>query len=211
MGEIAKSPVHMEEDSLVLEDGGMEDFEVTLRIHDNELNPLTPEPGGGGGVPRIGVTPMSDDDRHSTVSLTSTPGGSPMFQPRGVGDLLLRDTNELLIGNNKWKERTESPLPPHNEEEAKEFFAYRDSLMDHVISEVHGELDGEIKGTWLLTEIDFWNHEYERVVVLCQKVLVIVKYDFIGMKIEDVRRLDLGMIDKVIQGELCYPQNSLTP
>lgn len=210
-----------EEESL--EDGGVQDFEVTLRIHDS--NSATPDPhdrdGGsrnsGQGqnglsednLPHIAVTPMTPDG-HSTVSLNSSCTGSPMFVPR----MGLMNSNLDGDVNNTWT-RTESPILPQNETEAKDFFAYRDSILNHVISELHDTVnpatDGNIKGTWLLTEIDSWNHEMERIVILCHKVLVIIKYDFIGMKTEDTKRLELGVIDKVIQGDLVYPQNSLTP
>jgi hypothetical protein len=241
-----------DEDSLEDHDGTglLEDFAVTLRIHDS----VTPEPadpggtrgatglmslmrgftgGGGGGssehrgddvIPCIAVIPpltppgsgTVSPDGHSTVSLNSSVGGSPLYQRK---DITVHDNNGAFCngGNNvdpiSW--RSESPLPAQSETEAKDFFAYRDSILNHVVSEVQKGIDtsenGDIKGTWLLTEIDFWNHEWERLVVLCDKAVVIFKYDFIGMKVEDMRRLDLGVIDKVIQGELAYPQKSLTP
>jgi hypothetical protein len=47
-------------------------------------------------------------------------------------------------------------MPPKNEFEAKEFFAYRDSIVQTVLDEVQRtvepELDGVVRGTWLLTE-----------------------------------------------------------
>lgn len=173
------------EDSLEL-DGGLDDFDVTLRIHDSKS--VTPDPERVGGlqyeeIPHIAVTPMtppsgsvSPDDGHSTVSLNSSCTGSPMFQPR-MGLLNGGDVDGEL--NNAWA-RSESPMHPQNEVEAKDFFAYRDSILNNVISEVHETInfntDGAIKGTWLLTEIDSWNHEWERIVILCYRVLVIGKH-----------------------------------
>lgn len=213
-----------EEDSLDDHDTGLADFDVTLRMHESITPDLdrtgsTSAMGFGDNIPHIAVTPMTppspggdSPDGHSTVSLNSSNGGSPLFRPKdfGAGNEL---SNGIAVNRNLW--RSESPLPPHTEIEANEFFAYRDSLLSHVFLEVQKtvdiNMDGTIRGTWLLTEIDSWNHEWERILVLCEKVVIIIKYDFIGMKIEDTRRLDLNIIDKVIQGELVYPQNSWTP
>lgn len=59
--------------------------------------------------------------------------------------------------------------------------------------------------------IDHWDNEKERILLLCQKSMIIVKYDFIGMKMEDHRRITLTDIDKIVQGELKYPERSLAP
>jgi len=213
-----------DEDSLDDHDTGLEDFDVTLRIHDNDsVTPDTERTGSGigpGDIPHIAVTPMTppsgeiSPDGHSTVSLNSSNGGSPLFRPRdfGAGNQLINGVH-TSVNRNLW--RSESPLPPQSETEAKDFFAYRDSIMTHVVTEVQKTIDvsadGIVRGTWLLTEIDSWNHEWERIIILCEKVMFIIKYDFIGMKIEETRRQDLSIIDKVIQGELVYPQNSWTP
>lgn len=59
--------------------------------------------------------------------------------------------------------------------------------------------------------VDHWDNEKERLVLLCMKTIIIVKYDFIAMKGDDHRRVHLCIVDKIIQGELKYPDKSLTP
>jgi len=104
-------------------------------------------------VPRISITPMTppseslSPDAHSTVSLNSS-GGSPLFQSQKYRGRMSSSPNLY------W--RPQSPMPPKNEFEAKEFFAYRDSIVQTVLDEVQGlvepEMDGNVRGTWLLTE-----------------------------------------------------------
>ncbi|CAG7724139.1 unnamed protein product [Allacma fusca] len=169
----------------------------------------------GNGVPRISITPMtppstgaSPTDEHSTVSLNSTNNGSPMYQSNYT-----TGGTSSNASNQYW--RPQSPLLPSVEFEAKEFFAFRDSIIQNVMDEVQSlvdpSLDGSVRGTWLLTEIDHWNNEKERILLLCTKTIVIVKYDFIAMKQEEHRRVYLCIIDTIIQGELKYPERSLTP
>jgi hypothetical protein len=107
----------------------------------------------GDPVPRISITPVSppsgsiSPDAHSTVSLNSS-GGSPLFQSQKYRGQMSMSPNLY------W--RPQSPMPPKNEFEAKEFFAYRDSIVQTVLDEVQRtvepDLDGVVRGTWLLTE-----------------------------------------------------------
>ena len=47
--------------------------------------------------------------------------------------------------------------------------------------------------------------------VLCDKTLKIINYNFIAMRVEEIRPLQLSTIDKLVHGELKYPNHSLTP
>jgi hypothetical protein len=71
------------------------------------------------------------------------------------------------------------------------------------------ERDGEIKGSWLLTEIDHWNIDHERIVFITEKSLIVVKYDFINMKMLEAKQIPLVCVNKVQIGDLTYPPKSL--
>lgn len=68
--------------------------------------------------------------------------------------------------------------------------------------------DGEIMGSWLLTEITRWDLHKERLVLLTEKAVIIASYDFINMKLNEYRRVDLEKLKNVTFGDLKYPQRS---
>ncbi len=70
------------------------------------------------------------------------------------------------------------------------------------------EKDGQLVGTWLLTEINHWDLHRERIVMLSEKTLFIISYNFISMKILDYRRLNLSELKGVSVGDLKYPSSS---
>ncbi|CAH1396367.1 unnamed protein product [Nezara viridula] len=106
-------------------------------------------------------------------------------------------------------------LVPWSGENAKDYFCFRNGLISSAIEECKTELlsedGGEIIGCWLLTEISFWDSEKERLVILTDKYLYTIKYDFIALKQLDQRKTSLDIIDTIIIGELSYPATSLIP
>ncbi|KAL1138152.1 hypothetical protein AAG570_009844 [Ranatra chinensis] len=104
---------------------------------------------------------------------------------------------------------------PWSGENARDFFSYRDGLVNSAVQEcLKGIItaeDGDLVGHWLLTEISFWDHEKERLVLLTSKSLLVVKYDFIALKELDHKKVPLDIIDSVIIGDLSYPSSSLIP
>lgn len=59
--------------------------------------------------------------------------------------------------------------------------------------------------------ISLWDNEKERLVLLTTDELIIVKYDFIALKMLDSKRVPLNIIDTVINGDLVYPSGSIVP
>ncbi|XP_067139775.1 tumor protein p63-regulated gene 1-like protein isoform X3 [Centruroides vittatus] len=167
--------------------------------------------------------------RGATLSLSQdaeTPMLSPNENSQGTispsaSDSMLRSKNDdnANLSNKMKTERTGStshrPVRPMNEEEVREFFAVREGALENAADQcrpvVLENLDGELRGVWLLTEIDHWDTEKERIIFLTDYSVINLKYDFITQRLLDYRRLHLTMFDRIIVGELKYPESSLMP
>ncbi|XP_023232260.1 tumor protein p63-regulated gene 1-like protein isoform X1 [Centruroides sculpturatus] len=167
--------------------------------------------------------------RGATLSLSQdaeTPMLSPNENSQGTispsaSDSMLRSKNDdnANLSNKMKAERTGStshrPVRPMSEEEVREFFAVREGALENAADQcrpvVLENLDGELRGVWLLTEIDHWDTEKERIIFLTDYSVINLKYDFITQRLLDYRRLHLTMFDRIIVGELKYPESSLMP
>ncbi|KAM7132696.1 tumor protein p63-regulated gene 1 protein isoform 2-T2 [Molossus nigricans] len=110
-------------------------------------------------------------------------------------------------------ESTLSPNPYHRINIARKYFVTRpgaietamEDLKDHV-AKTSGE---KIQGFWLLTEIDHWNNEKERILLVTDKTLLICKYDFIMLSCVQLQRIPLSAIYRICLGEFAFPGMSL--
>ncbi|XP_013407831.1 tumor protein p63-regulated gene 1-like protein [Lingula anatina] len=98
----------------------------------------------------------------------------------------------------------------------KSYFCYRDGSFENAVeackeSVVSEDLDGQLRGAWLLTEIDHWDAEKEKMVLLTENSLLIIKYDFVAIKMLRFRRVMLHLLDTIEVGEIVYPDKSIMP
>ncbi|KAK7497997.1 hypothetical protein BaRGS_00010868 [Batillaria attramentaria] len=95
------------------------------------------------------------------------------------------------------------------------FFSYKEnsfqSAVDKVSTVIKPELDGELLGAWLLVEIDHWDFEREKIVLLTANSMFIIKYNFITQTLQEYRRIMLHIIDAILIGDFVYPNSSLMP
>ncbi|KOC61641.1 Tumor protein p63-regulated gene 1 protein [Habropoda laboriosa] len=95
------------------------------------------------------------------------------------------------------------------------FFSDRNEVVDKALKDCEDNLINEeekdIVGSWLLTEISLWDVEKERLVILTNKAIYSIKYDFISLKILEYNRIPLSQVDTLVSGELVYPSSSLAP
>ncbi|XP_033104645.1 tumor protein p63-regulated gene 1-like protein [Anneissia japonica] len=93
------------------------------------------------------------------------------------------------------------------------FFAGKKGRMEGAVNDckqkVLDENDGKVQGVWLLTEIDHWDNEKEKLVMLTEKMLLIIKYDFVVERVKDHKKIMLNSIDTVQFGLFEYPDKTL--
>ncbi|XP_066296317.1 tumor protein p63-regulated gene 1-like protein isoform X2 [Branchiostoma lanceolatum] len=99
---------------------------------------------------------------------------------------------------------------------ARGFFAYRPGAFDLAVETTKSEVllpdvDGSLRGAWLLTEIDHWDSEKERLVLLTDNCLIVVFFDFVASKIQSFKRIVLKNLTSVKIGPFEYPPNSIMP
>ncbi|PNI54994.1 TPRG1 isoform 13, partial [Pan troglodytes] len=80
-----------------------------------------------------------------------------------------------------------------------------EDLKGHV-AETSGET---IQGFWLLTKIDHWNNEKERILLVTDKTLLICKYDFIMLSCVQLQRIPLSAVYRICLGKFTFPGMSL--
>ncbi|XP_078374535.1 tumor protein p63-regulated gene 1-like protein isoform X1 [Oculina patagonica] len=98
------------------------------------------------------------------------------------------------------------------QEQAKKYFSLRDGAFTNAVEECKlylEESDGELLSSWLLSEIDHWDHEKEKIVLITKKSLCLVKYNFIGLKVDEMRKIPLIKCDKIQVGRFVYPKNTM--
>lgn len=57
--------------------------------------------------------------------------------------------------------------------------------------------------------IDHWDLEKERIVLITEKSLCLVKYNFIGLKVNEMRKIPLIRCDKIQIGRFVYPKTTM--
>ncbi|XP_017778727.1 PREDICTED: tumor protein p63-regulated gene 1-like protein [Nicrophorus vespilloides] len=101
-------------------------------------------------------------------------------------------------------------------ETATNFFTFRKGIVDGAAKEcsvelIDPEVDGKPQATFLLTEINLWDSDKEKLIILTDKYIFIVKYDFIALKILEHKKIALHELDNIVIGDLIYPSGSMVP
>nr|XP_023016829.1 tumor protein p63-regulated gene 1-like protein isoform X2 [Leptinotarsa decemlineata] len=120
-------------------------------------------------------------------------------------------TSTTSISSN---EKTLQPSLKINED-PNNFFTFRDGVIDKAVKEcmthLLDESEGPVYSAFLLTQINNWDTDKERLLLLTAKNLILVKYDFIALRRLGCRKIQFSDIDGIVVGNLVYPNGSLIP
>ncbi|MBN3288912.1 TPRGL protein, partial [Polyodon spathula] len=137
----------------------------------------------------------------------SKPGEPAGPAERGSDTQPGKPSNRIPLTNPDTVHVKREPDEKHN---LKRFFpgAIEQAVQD-IRSVMDEKEDGSVQSVWLLAEVDHWNNEKERIVLLAENSLLICKYDFIMLSCQHIQRIPLNCIDRICHGEFTFPQKSL--
>ncbi|XP_078266717.1 tumor protein p63-regulated gene 1-like protein [Rhinoraja longicauda] len=107
-----------------------------------------------------------------------------------------------------------TPTPVLSKSRLRKFFVTRPGMFENALTDIKAQMDpqvdGEPQSSWLLTEVDHWDQEGERIVIITERSMLICKYDFMVLSVQSCRRVPLNYIDSLVHGPLTLPQHSIS-
>jgi len=169
---------------------------ATLQINDIDID----ENGNGNNTNSDGA--MEDeggnDSTRDSVFTRNTPGRSSIMSRTSR-------TSRISL----------KPGYVHSDKAAELFYSYKESQFERAINNckcvIKPELDGDLQSSWLLTEIDHWDMDREKIILLTENSMFVIKYNFINQRLYEHRRIMLHIINSVSVGDFKYPNSSLMP
>lgn len=163
---------------------------------------------------------------HSPVEERILPMFSEMAQPEHGGEFrpVALGAQDLPASHSNQDTRSKqaqeainrpqnSDTRPSQQSVMRKFFVARPGAFDQAVEDLTNQLLSKEKETvnsaWLLTEIDHWNNEKERVVLITDNNLFICKYDFIMLCCQQIQKVPLNFIDRICRGPFIFPEKSL--
>lgn len=95
---------------------------------------------------------------------------------------------------------------------ASKLMAYKEGAIENALEICKKSLftpeEGDVIGTWLLVDIDLWDFEREKLVILTTNSMLVVRFDFINSAVKYFKHIPLKNIQSVDIGDFVYPSYS---
>lgn len=95
----------------------------------------------------------------------------------------------------------------------KRFLVLRPGTLNQAFTDitklVDKDTDGSVLGVFLMAEVDHWNNEKERLVMVTELSLMVFKYDFLMFNCEQLQRIPLHFVDRISHGNFSFPKYSV--
>ncbi|XP_070765397.1 tumor protein p63-regulated gene 1 protein [Enoplosus armatus] len=95
----------------------------------------------------------------------------------------------------------------------RRFFVLRPGTLNQAIKDIEAlvdeEVDGDVHSVWLMAEVDHWNNEKERLVLITDNSLLVFKYDFVMFNCDQIQRIPLNFVDRISYGTFSFPKRAL--
>uniref|UniRef100_UPI00398F8D19 tumor protein p63-regulated gene 1-like protein n=1 Tax=Pristiophorus japonicus TaxID=55135 RepID=UPI00398F8D19 len=168
----------------------------------------------GDRAPGARVEPEPEPELELEPEQEQEPRLELMVQSGAAAELQGAGTGARAPAHGQIAADTPAPAPAHQDYRLRKFFVLRAGTFDQAIADIKAQInqqvDGALKSYWLLTEIDHWNNEKERIVLITDRSLLICKYDFMMLMYEHCRRVPLNYIDRICAGPFAFPERSIT-
>ncbi|XP_061592480.1 tumor protein p63-regulated gene 1-like protein isoform X3 [Cololabis saira] len=99
--------------------------------------------------------------------------------------------------------QTLTPFHVHNptmQAKVKDYFVFRPGTIEQAVSDIRTVAlpseDGEVLSVWLLAEIDHWNNERERLVLITERSLLVCKREGYGIRVQWDKRPRASFVNR---------------
>ncbi|XP_034532050.1 tumor protein p63-regulated gene 1 protein [Notolabrus celidotus] len=154
---------------------------------------------------------VSDEGQQEQIS--STPTGPEDTEPAVRSEDTEDRAAEGGAAPSIPQQGVSSAVSPVDQFRMKKFFVLRPGTLNQAIKDVESlvdkEVDGSVHGIWLMAEVDHWNNEKERLVLVTDGTLLIFKYDFVMFKCEQIQKIPLNFVDRICHGTFSFPKHSI--
>ncbi|TDH08048.1 hypothetical protein EPR50_G00093750 [Perca flavescens] len=134
-------------------------------------------------------------------------------QPAAPAEGTEKRAAEGVIGEARLQHSDYSVESPLVQFKIRRFFVLRPGTLNQAIKDVEAlvdqEVDGSVHSHWLMAEVDHWNNEKERLVLITDNSLLVFKYDFIMFNCEEIKRIPLNLVDRISCGKFSFPKRAL--